>query len=129
MQKIGGAIAGIFRRQNDDLAEHYGDDQSVLFFAKSLSYILLSCSFTLLIISAIIFGVGPDVIDQETLPIFFVGNIVPIVAFVGAYYLVRTGKLWIARNIFISIAVEESVSASILMVNSFRLDCSAASCF
>ena len=118
MQKIGGMIAGIFRRQNNDLAKHYGDDHSVLFFAKSLSYILLSCSFTLIIMTGIIFRVGSDLIDQETLPIFFVGNVVPIVAFIGAYYSIRIGKLWIARNIFISITVA-AILISILFTGGF----------
>ena len=118
MQKVGRAVAGIFRRQNNDLAKHYGDDQSVMFFAKSLSYILLLCSFTLIVTSSIIFSVGSDLIDQGALPIFFVGNSVPIVAFIGAYYLVRIGKLWVARNIFISITVA-AILISILFTGGF----------
>ncbi len=91
--------------QNHHLKKHYGDDNTELFFAKTLAFILLSCASTMTIFSIYFLSVGPHYFSTATkiamLPVF----IFPVTAYIIAYQYLLDGQYKIARNIFVTFTI------------------------
>lgn len=106
--------------QNLDLNRHFGSDPTKLFFAKTLSYILISTTVILTGFTLFFGFSGSEYFSNSTRIFFLPMYLGPVFVFAFAYFCLRKGKFNLARNIFATVTILATVT-SILFTGGFIL--------
>lgn len=111
MQNIAEKIRKFPDWQHRVLKTHYKDDTTRFFFAKTLSYILLSSGATMVLFNIYFLTASPQYFSTMTKIVLLPVYIIPIFAFASAYSYLIKGQYKIARNIFTTVTILAIISS------------------